>query len=119
MAKNIYYEEQLVKYKYDARMTWKTLNEIMNRNKVKKELPEEFVGNNPPELIKDPLNIATNFNEYFVNVGPELAKKITENDGQKTFEHYLTSNLYKDSMFLPCWQRSLFVLGSEGEETSA
>ena len=30
----------------------------------------------------------------------ELAKKITENDGQKTFEHYLTSNLYKDSMFL-------------------
>jgi hypothetical protein len=40
------------------------------------------------------------FNEYFVNVGPELAKKITENDGQKTFEHYLTSNLYKDSMFL-------------------
>ena len=34
-------------------------------------------------------------------VGPELAKKpITGNDGQKTFEHYLTSNLYKDSMFL-------------------
>jgi hypothetical protein len=77
-------------------MTWKTLNEIMNRNKVKKELPEEFVGNNPSELIKDPLNIANKFNEYFVNVGPELAKKITENDGQKTFEQYLTSNLYKD-----------------------
>ena len=35
-----------------------------------------------------------------MNVGPELAKKITGNDGQKTFEHYLTSNLYKDSMFL-------------------
>ena len=100
MAKKIYYEEQLVKYKYDARMTWKTLNEIMNRNKVKKGLPEEFVGNNPYELIKDPLILANKFNEYFVNVGPELAKKITENDGQKTFEHYLTSNLYKDSMFL-------------------
>ena len=56
MAKKIYYEEQLLKYKYDARMTWKTLNEIMNRNKVKKELPEEFIGNNPSELIKDPLN---------------------------------------------------------------
>jgi hypothetical protein len=24
-----------------------------------------------------------------------------------------------DSKLIPCWQRSLFVLGSEGEETSA
>ena len=56
MAKKIYYEEQLVKYKYDARMTWKTLNEIMNRNKVKKGLPEEFVGNYPSELIKGTLH---------------------------------------------------------------
>ena len=99
IAKKNYYEEQLIKHKHDARNTWKTLNEIMNRSRVNKGLPNEFVGSNPSETIKDPHKIANKFNEYFVNIGPELAKTITTTDEGKSFKKYLSSN-YKNSMFL-------------------
>ena len=41
--------------------------------------------------------IANKFNEYFVNVGPNLAKSIKKNDTIK-FENYLEGN-YPESMF--------------------
>ena len=35
MAKKMYYEEELVKYKCNTKMLWKTLNEILNKSKKK------------------------------------------------------------------------------------
>ena len=40
VAKKKYYEEQLIKYKHDTKVLWKTLNEIMNRNKINRMLPK-------------------------------------------------------------------------------
>ena len=52
---------------------------------------------NENESISDPAEIANKFNEYFVNVGPNLASKIPDNTVQ--FTSYLTnSNIY--SVFL-------------------
>jgi hypothetical protein len=40
VAEKKYYEEQLIKYKHDTKVLWKTLNEIMNRNKINRMLPK-------------------------------------------------------------------------------
>ena len=84
VSKKIYYEEQLIKYKHDTKMVWRTLNEILNRGRKNTKLPNEFIGNNTTDTIKDPSKIANSFNEYFVNIGPKLAKNITNNP-DKTF----------------------------------
>ena len=33
ISKKLYYEEQLIKYKHNSKMIWKTLNEILLQNK--------------------------------------------------------------------------------------
>ena len=48
-------------------------------------------------MIEEPVQIANNFNNYFTNVGPELARKI-HNNSPNTFDRYLCGH-YK-SMFI-------------------
>jgi hypothetical protein len=87
IAKKTYYEEQLIKYKQNSKMMWNTLNELLNKPK-KIPLPKMFVERNSSNIIDDPKTIANNFNEYFINVGPNLANKIKHNDNN-SFEKYL------------------------------
>ena len=56
------------------RYSWKLINEVINKSNLKPELPDCFKRNE--SLITDPTEISNNFNEYFVNVGPNLAAKI-------------------------------------------
>ena len=108
VSKKLYYEEQLIKYKNDTKMIWYTLNKALNKNRKKKEMPKSFFGNNSMDIIDDPKKIANGFNEYFINVGPNLAKKIKENPDM-TFDNYLTSN-YPNSMFLdPITENELVI----------
>ena len=69
----------------------------MNRNKTNRMLPKEFNGNSPGEKITDPNTIANRFNDYFVNIGPGLAKKLP--NSKTTFDKYLT-NSCKNSFFI-------------------
>ena len=69
----------------------------MNRSTHKNNLlPKEFSGNSP-EDIKNPLEIANKFNEYFVNLGPGIASRLP--NSEKTFNEYL-SNKCKNSFFI-------------------
>ena len=76
MSKKKYYEEQLVKYKYDTKSLWKTINQIIDKHETNRSIPKEFNGNSSEENISDPHRIANMFNEYVVNVGPNIAKKL-------------------------------------------
>ena len=42
-------------------------------------------------IIDDPMEIATKFNDYFVNLGPKLAKNITNTN--TAFDKYLTESI--------------------------
>ena len=44
-AKTLYVEITFQKFKYDIRNTWKTLNDILSRNKAKDPLPTKLRGN--------------------------------------------------------------------------
>jgi hypothetical protein len=88
VAKNKHYEEQLIKYKHDTKVQWKALNEIMNPNKTNSMLTTEFIGRSLGEKITDPTSMANRFNDYFVNIGQGLVKKLS--NSKSNFDKYLT-----------------------------
>ena len=61
----------------DIKSTWNTINELLGREKSKTCLPVSFLNNNNEEEC-DPNLIANDFNDYFVNIGPNLAKNLIE-----------------------------------------
>ena len=73
-AKKCYYNKEFNEHKGNLRYQWKLINEVINKNQLKPELQDCFVQNET--LISDPTEISNKFNEYFVNVGPNLASKI-------------------------------------------
>jgi hypothetical protein len=89
-AKSSYYTSQFTKHKSDMKNTWKTITEILNKNKKLCNFPEYFKYNG--KTIHEKLNIANMFNDFFVNVGPKLAHEIPQ---IPTLNHsnYLTSTI--------------------------
>ena len=65
------------------------MNEALNRNKQNIDLPSEFIYKN--KAITDRVEIANSFNEYFVNIGPNLSEKIDPSvNSTTTYKSYLT-----------------------------
>ena len=98
LATKIYYEEQLIKHKQNPKMMWKTLNELLNKPTKNTKLSKTFVESNSLKLIEDPHKIANKFNDYFINISPNLAKKINSDDND-TFVKYLNGS-YPSSFFI-------------------
>ena len=73
-SKKNYFTNKLDACKHNTKLTWNILNDILGR-KTKRNLPSYFYDDNLA-LITDPSVIANKFNNYFVNVGPNLARKI-------------------------------------------
>ena len=68
-AKQIYYETCFHHFRNDIRNTWKTLNEILTKNKTKQKLPTVFKENGTD--ITGNINIANKFNTFFYKCRPE------------------------------------------------
>ena len=71
----------------------------MNRNEISIKLPKKFNGNSPGEKITDPKSIANRFNDYFVNIGAGLAKKLS--NSKTNFDNYLTNSCKESFFFQP------------------
>ena len=81
-----YYKDKFNKNKLDMRKTWNTINEVLNKTKDQKGVSENFNINGKTET--DKTVIADQFNKYFIDIGPELAKKIGNSD-KNSFKPYL------------------------------
>ena len=79
-GKKNYYCEKFNNLKGNLKLSWKLIKEIINKNKCRSEINSHFKDNE--KSISD--SVANKFNEYFVNVGPNLANKIPENTEQFT-----------------------------------
>ncbi len=89
-AKKLYYDNCFKNYKHDIKKTWSKINDILCRNRNKKKFPEFFsIGGTK---TSDKNTIANKFNDFFVNVGPELARKVKVDNPQKSYKHYLRPN---------------------------
>ena len=79
------------------RKTWKTINDIIGRNKRSK-LQTNFI-NDQGHRISDPEIVSNEFNDFFVNIGPKLASSIVT-DGDQYYD-YLKTPLSKNMFFNP------------------
>ena len=85
-AKETYYLSCFRKYKNDIRNTWATIKIAINKNKQTKTFPNNL--NIGGTEVTDFKTIATKFNEFFVNIGPDLADSIIE-PANTTFQMFL------------------------------
>ena len=69
----------------------------LNMNRTCKDLPDTFLQKNSKNSVTNPQKIANKFNEYLVNIGPQLEKQIPKHD--TTYDRYLNGNC-TDSMFI-------------------
>ena len=69
-----YYRNQLDLHRLDVGERWKVLREILNMNNPSSKKKLIFDINN--KTTTDPKEIATGFNNFFVTIGPQLAKNI-------------------------------------------
>ena len=94
-AKRLYYFKKFEQVKNNMRQTWKTINNVIGRAQ-KQTLSHQFKRNSGT-IITDPTVISNEFNDFFVNVGPNLASKI-----QSTGKHYYDylSTAHKQSIFM-------------------
>ena len=91
-----YFTELLEINKGNMKETWKILNGLINKKTKGKQISMEFNGDD--SKITGDNAIANGFNNFFVNIGPSLAKRIPKcND--ILFTHYLPDKI-DDTMFL-------------------
>ena len=94
-AKRSYYQQCFQKYKSDIKNTWKTIGSLLNKTDSKKDIPSYFVIHD--HKLDDQRQIANEFNNYFVQIGSQLANKIV-NQQNKSFTQYLKqsqSNIFQ------------------------
>jgi hypothetical protein len=74
ISKKIYWHERFESSKSDIKSIWNNINTLLNRTKNKVSFPTYFINGNTS--VKSPEKIASCFNEYFINVGPNLANNL-------------------------------------------
>ncbi len=86
-----YYSNQLEMNKCDIVKTWKTMKTIIGKNcdNTKKKL--NFVINN--EIISDNDIVASEFNHFFVSIGPELASCISCTVNPLSYVNYVQNSI--------------------------
>ena len=87
-AKKSYYESCFKKFKDDIKKMWDTIKTILNKTKKTHEFPSLFLING--SYISDKKKISDEFNNYFTNIGPNLASQI-QLPNDSSFKDYLQS----------------------------
>jgi hypothetical protein len=77
-SEKLYYKNKFLENKNSLKNTWSLINELINAPKTECCIHELNIDG---ILTNDNHNIVNKLNEYFVNVGPNLAKKIPDIDG--------------------------------------
>ena len=98
-AKQKYYENKFQAVSGNIHKTWQLLNHVMSRNQAPKIVTNFLKDGN---IINSPSEIVEQFNNYFVNVGPRLARVIPP--ANKSFSSFLCNS--------PCNSLSLYLTNS-------
>ena len=85
-SKKEYFQEKFNFYKNDIKNTWKTLKDVIGKTKINENrFPRKIALEN--KEISDQKTVAEKFNEFSVNVVPNLASKIPQNNND--YKSYL------------------------------
>ena len=102
-AKKNYYTKCFSNIKSDMKRTWRNINSVLNKTKVKKQFPDKFKLD--AQLLTDKFEIANQFNTFFVNIGTKHTENIVT-PPNKSYKDYLTS---------PCETSFNFTLVTEND----
>ena len=96
--------------------TWTLLNGVMNMKMKERNVVSHF--NHNDKEIYDEQEIAYGFNDFFINIGPELANNIVSPENNDVLQYMNDSNV--NSMFLNSVNRMeiLDVIKSFANKTS-
>ena len=83
-AKKDFYSSKIAGQKINPKKAWKSINNLLGRQNKPTVVNELNVGE---ENLTSPEDIAEGFNEYFSNIGPDLASKIDYSNSN--FETYV------------------------------
>lgn len=92
----MYYSRQFEKHKYDVKSTWKVINQALNKS-TNSESPQNITMGD--RKIDDPTDMAEVFNDFFVNIGPNLAENIPNSNAK--FHSFLKDNNPHSLFFEP------------------
>ena len=84
-AKRLYYNNKITENLSDPAKYWSIITEIIDKRKTEEN--STYFVDDLGQRNEDCLEISTNFNKYFTNVGPKLASNIPTT--QKDFSSYL------------------------------
>jgi hypothetical protein len=78
VAKQLFWKKCFEHSIKDTKLTWKNINNLLNRTENKTSFPEYFIHNG--SMYNNANDIANGFNSYYVNVGPNLAASMPDAD---------------------------------------
>ncbi|CAB4036778.1 Hypothetical predicted protein, partial [Paramuricea clavata] len=93
-AKTDYYSKKIANQKCNPKQAWKTINSLIGKGK-KPTIINELIINE--SKLTNPTEIAEGLNEFFANVGPNLASKLDESSCD--FQKYTKSSESKFTAF--------------------
>ena len=91
-----FYSNKIIECQNRSKALWKVINEITQRKKKTNGILQKLRLENG-RFIENPSDIAKTLNEYFVNVGPNLAEKLPLSN--TAFENYLNENNSPNNSF--------------------
>ena len=95
-AKKDYYSSKIAGQKINPKKAWKSINNLLCRQNKPTVVNELNVGE---QNLTSPEDIAEGFNEYFSNIGPDLASKIDYSNSN--FETYVKNAQSEFAAFQP------------------
>ena len=106
-AKQNYFSSLISKYKNNSKKIWGVMKEISGKIKLKSSnLPKMLRVEN--EVFSEENEIANRFNEFFTNIGPTLANKIT--NAKKDFKDYLNPKLENKELTFEEFEKAFLSL---------
>ena len=107
LAKKRFYAEKLQIFKNDLKNTWKIINGALNKSKKSSAVTKLCVDGT---VIEDSRSIADEFNTYFSQVGPKLARNIIP--GKKSFKDFLDKQNDSSIFLTPTHKQELIEIVS-------
>ena len=89
-AKLVYYRREFEYNRSNIKRTWSTINDILCKTKHSHQGVKSIISNG--RMINDTAEIVNKFNEFFINIGPNLISNVSRVT-HETHHKYLTRNI--------------------------
>ena len=111
-SEKMYYNQLLLSHKDNIKSTWKVLNDIIGKGNSVSSRPTYFVDelNRKIENVKD---VADGFNNFFVNIGPNLAKSIGKCKMKRGVLDYMGAKVQESLFLSPVSENEVLNIVSE------